>query len=375
MNIDIDHNELSIDEIIDECISLSSYFPKIFHDRGFIDVNLIHKVKYFSKNLEETDKDILRELITIFYHFLDNMIYNYDFKDSSWLTRAKKELSPILYKSKSLRSYEIQKILEEFTSSTFSTLRKVENDIYNIVARDPNKKISIGDLHRVSKSKNKDNGERQNLELQEYIDTTKKRASQLLASLEQNIKQVEKVEEQEVTDKLKKSFSDRAETVCKNKNNWFKITLSFSVIAIISVLFVLGLFDNYWHTSDIPSVLIIKRSFVAVFSLIILSFSFSQYNKEREIEEAYRFKEAVASSTPTFRDLAVDQVVKDKILEESTSVMYRSPYDSTKKLKVDGRKTNVDDLVTLMDKLKLNDRTDIKALFEILEKMKNVTKD
>lgn len=57
----------------------------------------------------------------------------------------------------------------------------------------------------------------------------------------------------------------------------------------------------------------------------IFGLAFSQYRKERNLEEEYAHKSAVASSLPNYADLAVVDDVKDQILSEASSVIFVSP--------------------------------------------------
>jgi hypothetical protein len=57
----------------------------------------------------------------------------------------------------------------------------------------------------------------------------------------------------------------------------------------------------------------------------IFVFSFLQYKKERDLEEEYAHKAAVATSLPNYGSLAVENGVKDQILSEASKVIFTSP--------------------------------------------------
>ena len=54
-------------------------------------------------------------------------------------------------------------------------------------------------------------------------------------------------------------------------------------------------------------------------------FCFTQYRKERDLEENYAHKASVATSLPNYANLAVDSTVKDQILSEAAAVIFTSP--------------------------------------------------
>lgn len=60
-------------------------------------------------------------------------------------------------------------------------------------------------------------------------------------------------------------------------------------------------------------------------------FTFSQYRKEREYEEEYAHKAAVAHSLPNYGDLAREANVRDAIVTAATSVIFVSPGEQARK--------------------------------------------
>lgn len=75
---------------------------------------------------------------------------------------------------------------------------------------------------------------------------------------------------------------------------------------------------------------------IAIRSIILLplfaafGFAFSQYRKERDFEEEYAHKAAVAASLPNYGDLAREQSVKDQIVTGATTVIFTSPTQDSK---------------------------------------------
>jgi len=76
--------------------------------------------------------------------------------------------------------------------------------------------------------------------------------------------------------------------------------------------------DLFW-----PALII--RSIVLIPLFAAFGFAFSQYRKERDFEEEYAHKAAIASSLPNYGDLARDQSVRDRIVTGATTVIFSSP--------------------------------------------------
>lgn len=60
-------------------------------------------------------------------------------------------------------------------------------------------------------------------------------------------------------------------------------------------------------------------------------FAFAQYRKERDFEEEYAHKAAVANSLPNYGDLAREQGVRDQIVTAATAVIFSSPSEQARK--------------------------------------------
>ena len=71
------------------------------------------------------------------------------------------------------------------------------------------------------------------------------------------------------------------------------------------------------------------RSIVLIPVYIGFGFSFSQYRKERDLEEEYAHKAAVAATLPNYGDLARNDSVKDQIVSGATNVIFSSPISKT----------------------------------------------
>jgi hypothetical protein len=77
---------------------------------------------------------------------------------------------------------------------------------------------------------------------------------------------------------------------------------------------------------------------IAVRTVVLLplfagfGFAFAQYRKERDFEEEYAHKSAVANSLPNYGDLARDHATRDQIVTAATSVIFSSPSEQARKM-------------------------------------------
>lgn len=70
---------------------------------------------------------------------------------------------------------------------------------------------------------------------------------------------------------------------------------------------------------------VLIRSVVLLPLYAAFGFSFSQYKKERDFEEEYAHKAAVATSLPNYGDLTREPAVRDQIVTGATNVIFSAP--------------------------------------------------
>jgi hypothetical protein len=160
----------------------------------------------------------------------------------------------------------------------------------------------------------------------------------------ETIKQnVQKLIEPAVAGSLSKSFEDRKNALAKKQSRWFWLSVSSAIIGIIATVYVVtsivGVFSNDLVLEALkdsakgsekilwPTMFLRIGILFPIFSFFY--FSFNQYKKERDLEEEYAHKEAVATSLPNYGNLAVDTTVKDQILSEASKVIFMSPIHFT----------------------------------------------
>lgn len=78
-------------------------------------------------------------------------------------------------------------------------------------------------------------------------------------------------------------------------------------------------------------VVIAIRTAVLVPLFAGFGFAFAQYRKERDFEEEYAHKAAVANSLPNYGDLAREPNVRDQIVTTATTVIFSSPSEQARK--------------------------------------------
>ncbi|WP_286815849.1 hypothetical protein [Marinobacter sp. UBA3607] len=156
-------------------------------------------------------------------------------------------------------------------------------------------------------------------------------------------KSVSSLIEPAVAGSLSKSFADRKDALHINQNRWFwasSIMAAVSLIATIVIVWsIVGIFSSevvlaaignskngvdgvVWSTIGLR-----VGALLPIYS--IFAFSFLQYKKERDLEEEYAHKAAVATSLPNYGSLAVEDGVKDQILSEASKVIFTSPSTKT----------------------------------------------
>lgn len=142
-----------------------------------------------------------------------------------------------------------------------------------------------------------------------------------------------------VAGSLSKSFSDRKNALNENQSRWFWASVIMAAISIIVTGVIVWSIVGIFNSEDVLKAIEANKNNVdgIVWTTIglrvgllfpiysIFAFSFIQYKKERDLEEEYAHKAAVATSLPNYGSLAVEDNVKDQILSEASKVIFTSP--------------------------------------------------
>ena len=78
--------------------------------------------------------------------------------------------------------------------------------------------------------------------------------------------------------------------------------------------------------------IVFLRTLILLPIFAAFGFSFAQYRKEREFEEEYAHKAAVAHSLPNYGDLAREPAVRDQIVTAAATVIFTSPTEQARKV-------------------------------------------
>lgn len=152
-------------------------------------------------------------------------------------------------------------------------------------------------------------------------------------------KSVNSLIEPAVAGSLSKSFADRKDALHKNQNRWFWASVVMAIASVIATAVIVGSIVGIFNSAEVLSAIESSKNGVdgiiwttvglRVGALLpiysIFAFAFLQHKKERDLEEEYAHKAAVATSLPNYGSLAVEDGVKDQILSEASKVIFTSP--------------------------------------------------
>lgn len=151
----------------------------------------------------------------------------------------------------------------------------------------------------------------------------------------------------EVGASLFETFKQRKNELAPSVLFW---TCAVPVLAIATVIWIFFLF----HLSagqEMDYKLIIINSIKALPAIGLLLFGIAQYSKERNFQEEYAFKSAVALTLKAYAEQLINEENKDALILSSVTSIYKSPiYHS--KLKVEDGKSAIDSVSELLGKFK-----------------------
>ena len=155
-----------------------------------------------------------------------------------------------------------------------------------------------------------------------------------LATLRQNNSEVETLRRQiqnlitpAVSGALSKSFTERRDSLKTFRNLWLYIAgvIAFAAAAgfyrlgtSLATALSAAHGDNLWAVVGL-------RFLFLVPVLVLLGFALNQYRKERNLEEEYAHKAAVAVTLPNYGDLLPTGPVRDQIVSGAANVILSSP--------------------------------------------------
>ncbi|MDR3705270.1 MAG: hypothetical protein P4L28_05125 [Paludibacteraceae bacterium] len=131
----------------------------------------------------------------------------------------------------------------------------------------------------------------------------------------------------EVGASLFETFKQRKGELEKPVNKWLWIVIVMSVFTFIAVMAIFTNIFGLFSSSSIDNITIrlISNSIKTLPFFFLLFYSIAQYNKERNFQEEYAFKSAVALTIKAYSDIISDDNLKDNLIVNSVSGIYKSP--------------------------------------------------
>lgn len=166
---------------------------------------------------------------------------------------------------------------------------------------------------------------------------------------------------------LSQSFSNRQSKLLTNQRWWLALTIISGIGAVWGTFYVINALVELFNPSipenstaeqidkilsrNIPqNTIIFLRLGILIPLYTIFAYFFKHYNKERNLEEEYAHRAAVASSLPNYGNLAGAPDVKDQIISSASNVVFTSPIE--KKVKEStNNSSSLGELNSLLEKL------------------------
>lgn len=141
----------------------------------------------------------------------------------------------------------------------------------------------------------------------------------------------------EVGASLFETFKQRKSELKEPVQNWNKIVIGASILTFLAVLIIFTNGFGWW--GDIKPIFtwqqVIVNSLKTMPFFFLLFYSISQYNKERNFQEEYAFKSAVALTIKAYSDIIQKEELKDELIVNSVTSIYKSPMAQKAKLSKD----------------------------------------
>lgn len=130
----------------------------------------------------------------------------------------------------------------------------------------------------------------------------------------------------EVGASLFETFKQRKGELEKPVNKWLWIVILMSLVTFGAILAIFtNVFGLLGDSLELTAIRLITNSIKTLPFFFLLFYSISQYNKERNFQEEYAFKSAVALTIKAYSDIIEKQDLKDELIIKSVSGVYKSP--------------------------------------------------
>lgn len=123
------------------------------------------------------------------------------------------------------------------------------------------------------------------------------------------------------------TFKQRKGELERPVNKWLWIVIAMAILTFGAILII---FTNAFGLlgavpSEISTILLITNSIKTLPFFFLLFYAVAQYNKERNFQEEYAFKSAVALTIKAYSDIIKKDELKDELIVSSVSGIFKSP--------------------------------------------------
>lgn len=131
----------------------------------------------------------------------------------------------------------------------------------------------------------------------------------------------------EVGVSLFETFKQRKNELAKPVRNWLWIVISMSILTFASIITIFTNGFGLWGEipKEFTTIQLITNTIKTFPFFFLLFYSISQYNKERNFQEEYAFKSAVALTIKAYADIIKAENLKDEMIISSVTAVYKSP--------------------------------------------------
>lgn len=297
---------------------------------------LSEKVNLFQKNIENNKKDVLSLL---------DQLQKSKSDIEAFVTQKKEELNQITQNlnTTNTQTNQISQLLNQSTEFSTKSKNLLEQQEQNKTTVD--KRLS--ELESLYDQTNKSLTDNVKTVL-EQIESFSKQIEEHTEHLtfveskkdffEERINYLEELIGREVGASLFETFKQRKTELNSSLNFW---KWAVPIMSVLTVLWIFFLFKNQTTITDIN---IWWQAFAintlkSLPAILLLIFTINQYRKERNFQEEYAFKSAVALTIDAYANRLIDPVNKDKLISDAVLSVYKTPIEEKYPNQIKSKKT------------------------------------
>jgi len=144
---------------------------------------------------------------------------------------------------------------------------------------------------------------------------------------EERIEYLQNLIGREVGASLFETFKQRKNELTKPVKNWRWIVIVMAALTFVAILTIFTNGFGWWGEAlkEFTTISLITNTIKTFPFFYLLYYSISQYNKERNFQEEYAFKSAVALTIKAYADVIKEEKLKDEMIVSSVNAIYKSP--------------------------------------------------